>query len=246
MSSSLVNKHTGQVRDVDPVAGRLSRLRRRCYAWATVLDPYLKEAQAGENYRLVMITLTYHGLNPETGEILPDFGWQPNHIRDFMKKLRRGLEDNLLAYAWVAELQQRGAVHYHVLVLVRKGTDIPYPDQVGWWPYGMTRIETARTIFYVMKYAQKGRFVNEAGEHIAFPRGLRLFAVWIHQELIPPPARWLFRCSAWPGWLVDALVEMLLLLRIPRRNAGGGWYVEDETLGHVVLESPWTFYLSPT
>jgi hypothetical protein len=236
----LVNRTTGEFSPLDPKQGRLSHLWRRCHTWATVLKAYLR--RVGQGYRLAMLTLTYHGLDYDTGQPLPDFGWQPNHIRDFMKKLRYALRDRLLAYAWVAELQQRGAVHYHVLVLVRAGTPIPYPDQAGWWPHGSTRVETARTVFYIMKYAQKGQFVDENGGYLVFPKGLRLFSVWIGQDVISTTARWYFRTSAWPQWLVNVLLEFYTGA-IPRRRVGGGWTIEDEEAGEVVLNSPWSFVL---
>lgn len=155
----------------DPRVGRVSRLRRRIYAWANVLNVYLTNAKKGGKYRLVMVTLTYSPektRNFDTGEVPENYGWQPGHISEFMKTVRQNLnrrhqkngikyvEKNLLAYAWVAELQARGAVHYHVLLLVRRGTDIPYPDECGWWVYGSTRIEEARTAFYIVKYTSKG------------------------------------------------------------------------------------------
>lgn len=45
------------------------------------MKEYLQKLGKG-GYRLAMITLTYHGFNLDTGELLPDYGWQPNHIRD--------------------------------------------------------------------------------------------------------------------------------------------------------------------
>jgi hypothetical protein len=102
-----VNRTTAEFSPIDPKQGRLSHLGRRCPTWATVLKAYLN--RVGHGYRLVMLTLTYHGIDFDTGEPLPDFGWQPNPIRAFMKKLRYALQGHRLAYAGVAEWQRRGA-----------------------------------------------------------------------------------------------------------------------------------------
>jgi hypothetical protein len=114
------NAETGEGWEIDPDAARLSRLRRRVHAWADALRDY---TQDNRKYRKVMITLTYR----------PGVEWQPGHIRVFMRRLRKRLRAALVAYAWVAEMQRRGAVHYHVLLVVRRGASIPRPDDAGLW-----------------------------------------------------------------------------------------------------------------
>ncbi len=180
MLLSMINRKTGDRVLVDTEAARIDRLRRRVRAWAAVLEPLLGR------HRLVMVTLTYR----------PTVDWRPGDIREFMLGLRKSCGVGLLAYAWVAELQARGAVHYHVLVLVRHGTNVPRPDVL--WAHGLTRIETARSVWYIVKYAQKG---GEGGPY--FPRGLRAFAVWISKDTISGVARFVFRCSALVGWLAE-------------------------------------------
>jgi hypothetical protein len=73
-------------------------------------------------------------------------------MREWLK--RRGV---VFRFVWVAELQNRGAVHYHILVLLPKGLTMPKPDKQGWWPHGSTRIEWAKCAGgYIAKYASKG------------------------------------------------------------------------------------------
>ena len=50
-----------------------------------------------------------------------------------MKRLREKLDEELLAYAWVGEMQERGAVHYHMYILVQAGADVPRPDESEMW-----------------------------------------------------------------------------------------------------------------
>lgn len=211
----IANRNTGEVIELSPWKTRVRRMQRRVKAWADLVQ------YDHPNFRLVMITLTYREIED----------WRPGQIREFMLTLRKNLAGRLLSYAWVAELQKRGAVHYHVLVLVKKGTLIPEPDKSGWWVHGLTRIETARSPFYVLKYT--GKEYQKTG---FFPKGLRMFAVWVSKELAGEYARWFFRISAVPSWLRTKLIELGAVGAKFTRYPGGGW----EVLGKV-YKSPWVF-----
>lgn len=108
-----------------------------------------------------LLTLTYREVE----------GWGPRHVSDALESIREWLEarGHRLRYVWVAELQERGAVHYHVMLWLPRGVRIPKPDTRGWWPHGSSRIEGARnSVGYIAKYASKCQTVEN------FPRGLRL------------------------------------------------------------------------
>lgn len=203
------DKRSGKVFQVSRVKSRLGRLRRRVFAWAKTAT----QLQGG--VRMVMQTLTYRGVDD----------WRPNQIRDYMQTVRKHLGDNLLAYAWIGELQRRGAAHYHVLLVARKGTRIPYPDKAGWWTWGMTNVRAARSVFYVCKYVGK-----EYQKEGPFPRGMRMFAVWFRGDAVEDLQRWFFRLSSLPGWFIEVIMSL------PQeyggrwaRAPGGGWIYEGET-----------------
>lgn len=124
-------------------------------------DEIQKEvSQGGNRPRTAMLTLTYRWT----------FGWRPRHINEMLAHCRKWLARRgwPLRYVWVAELQARGAVHYHIVIWLPRGLTLPKPDKQGWWPHGSTRIEWARKpVGYLTKYATKG-FDTE------FPKGLRL------------------------------------------------------------------------
>jgi hypothetical protein len=108
-----------------------------------------------------MLTLTYR----EQG------AWNPRHVSETLDHIRKylGRRGEVLRGVWVAELTQRGRVHYHLLLWLPRGTTLPKPDKQGWWRHGSTRIEWARSgVGYMVKYASKGDSVER------FPRGLRL------------------------------------------------------------------------
>jgi hypothetical protein len=138
-------------------------MRKRIADWVNVLNGFYPDK------RFIMVTLTY----------APKRDWQPNHIRSFMLSMRKTLGESIFAYAWVAEMQMRGAIHYHIMFLVPDtleiGDDFPYPDQAGMWPYGMTRVEIARTPFYLVTYLGK----EYQKDFSRFPKGIRVFAVYI-------------------------------------------------------------------
>ena len=196
---SFKNKVTGEVINTDTHQVRVSRMRRRVRAWADtwghIYDP--------NKHRLVMVTLTYRDND----------GWRPNHIREFLLRYRRAIRKGLLAYAWVAELQRRGAVHYHILMVVERGARVPLPDR--YWLHGLTRIETARSVWYIAKYASKGG----DGDH-PYPSGLRMFAVWV-SAAVPDALRYNLRLSVLPSWLRDVVASVGQ--GWPVRWPGGGW-----------------------
>jgi len=120
------------------------------------------------------VTLTYR----------PGVDWASSHVRDAVNKFRdwckvRGFP---CRYTWVAELQGRGAVHYHLLAWLPPGVRMPMWDRrtvtpsgkrmACWWPHGMTNRQVAKSgVGYLMKYLSK------LGELTRFPKGLRLYGI---------------------------------------------------------------------
>jgi hypothetical protein len=214
----IASKKTGEVFEVSNAKTRVSRLRRRVFAWSRSIKPAMTQTT-----RTVMVTLTYRKA----------WLWMPNHIRRFMLQMRKHLRGNLLAYAWVAELQERGAVHYHVILVVNRGTHIPMPDKAGWWKWGSSKIQSANSPFYIAKYTGK-----EYQKEGPFPKGLRMFAVWISEDLLDDSTRWNFRLSSLPSWFREILEDRPIGGRW-KRSPGGGWLYEG-----VLYPSPYE-YIGP-
>lgn len=159
----------------------------------------------GFRYRAVMLTLTYRDVD----------GWRSRHVADCVRHVRSwcARKGFRLGYLWVAELQKRGAVHYHVVLWLPKGLTLPKPDKQGWWPHGMTNIAWARKpVGYLAKYASKGEDVQK------FPKGLRLHGrggLDLEQR----------RYVSW--WLLPRYVREVVkeVGEVVRRCTGGGWTV---------------------
>jgi hypothetical protein len=224
-------RHTGKGESlrIDSEQARLRRCQKRVHAWAEALPVPKTRKVTRRGYTvdtgpvMKMITLTYADAD----------GWNPNDIRGFMKTVRRELGSNLLAYAWVAETQERGTPHYHVLLYVKRNAKIPEPDTAGWWTHGYTRIETARKPHYILKYT--GKEYQKEG----LPAGARMFAVWLSKEAVDADGRFAFRLSAVPAWLHGALHEAREHCGAQvtwKRKEGGGWIIRDTG---EVLYSPW-------
>jgi hypothetical protein len=142
---------------VDQFDRRMTTLRKRITAWVDVVEMFRSEHRT----RLVMVTLTYR----EVGD------YRPSHINDYIKRLKERLGSRLLAWCWVAEVQERGAVHYHLLVLVTPGTNFPTPDRSRMWRHGMSKIETARSPWYLVKYVGK----EHQKDFSRFPKSCRSY-----------------------------------------------------------------------
>lgn len=193
---------------------RVKRMQRSVKAAARAIQ---EVALAGASrVQPWMLTLTY----------APGQEWAPRHVSDLLQRLRqwarrRGFE---IPYVWVAEMQQRGAVHYHVVVWVPVRYSLPKPDKQGWWRYGMTRTERAkRALSYIMKYATKG-------DTSYFPRGLRLSG----SGGLTTPGRAVKYWLTLPVWVVARVRTFQRVSRLP----GGLWLVEQTG---EVLRGAWQF-----
>jgi len=180
---------------------RMRRLKGRLYGWLRLVSALLN------NYYSVCVTLTY----------APDQRWCGRDVSVFIKRVRdyyryRGWR---LVYFWVAELQERGAVHYHVVLFVPKGHMLPKPDIQGWWRKGFTHIFAVNHFAaYLCKYLQKGM----EGK-LRFPRGIRLFGYGGLDSF----ERSIYRCT----WLSHRLREKFGILLVTKKR---GSMVEALTL----------------
>jgi len=216
---------------IDTHQARLSRCQQRVHAWATALprlNRHMRRASKKIDLgpRMVMLTLTYRDMDM----------WEHNQIRDFMTSIRNLLGKQLYGYAWVLEMQERGAPHYHVLLYVQRGTKIPRPDE-ELWEYGMSRIETVRTPFYICKYTSKGH--QKAYQKEGLPARARMFAVKIYDTNIPEGDLFTFAMSSAPSWLRPHLLEAFQNVGSVvhwSRVKGGGWVIRETG---EVLVSPW-------
>jgi hypothetical protein len=156
--TALVDADSGEGVIVDNFAKRYAAMCRRVKAWAKVVDRYSQHYPVS----MRMISLTYAKIE--------DF--DTGHIRAYMKRLKRRLGGRLLAWAWVGELQKRGAMHYHIVVVVTPYTRVPFPDKSGMWKFGISSIVRARSPYYLVKYVGK----EYQKDFSRYPRGAHAYA----------------------------------------------------------------------
>jgi len=165
---------------IDNLKVRLSNLRRRVFAWASVIDGFVKSSG---------VSMTMYGLTYDTkGTLVKPSSWEAGDIREFMIRLRARLGKRLLAYAWVAEVQQRGVIHYHVIA-VHQGR-APMPDRAytgknsrgevrdykRLWEKGNSHSDfRVRSPYYLVSYVKKEYQKN----FDLFPSGAHAWAVWV-------------------------------------------------------------------
>jgi hypothetical protein len=211
--------------EVSRVESRRRRMRAGVSLAARVLDD---EARAGGvRVHVVMQTLTY----------APGVGWSRFDISRYRAAVvaffrRRGV---VARCVWVAELQGRGALHYHVLWWLPLCERIPMADARGWWSKGHTNTKrVGSAVGYISKgvgYVAKG----QSGE-LAFPARVRIHGAsglssggraWRAWQRLPAFVR-----VAWP----DARPFARRLRGEEIRINGPGFV--DPGSGEVVL-SPW-------
>lgn len=169
---------TGYNRDNQIKLGQSKRLDRlvRTLKWFFILtgrDPdYAANWSSKGKYVPAFITLTYESNDQ----------WEPKQITGFIRKLRDFARYNWngkLRYAWVAENQKRGVIHYHIVCWHPRNISFPKPSETatdkkkGWWPYGRSKIEGVRkgVYTYMSKYMTKSAtdfisYQNRAGRKV--------------------------------------------------------------------------------
>lgn len=208
--------------ELDRSASRVRRLARSVDHVAREIH-FACSARGGFRFRSLFVTLTYR----------PGVEWDRRHVSEFVHRMRVwfGRRAAKLRMVWVAELQKRGVVHYHAVVWVPARLRLPAPDVRGWWPHGMSNVQTARSpIGYLVKYASKG-----VGDGLKFPRNCRTHG---HSGL-SPDARKVVRYWCAPGWVRDAMREAGAFGADLRRCVGG-WV--DRVSG-LFVASPWRVWL---
>ncbi len=185
----------------DQKLGRLRKLRMNI-GFAARAHAIAENGKRPDN--VFMVTLTYQKRD----------AWEPKHISNALSAYRMWCQRQGVPcrYVWVAELQKRGAVHYHIAAWLPRGARMPKWDSRGWWKHGSTqRVLARRAVPYLLKYFSKGSQSALGG----FPSGCRLYSVGGVEQAGRRARAWLNRpgfvqgnSSIWDRW---------------RRAVGGGW-----------------------
>lgn len=205
---------------IDRDASRVKRMRRAVGHSARLL--HFQASGEKQRYRKTFITLTYRDAD----------GWEAKHLSEFRNRMfawckRRGFP---CRFVWVAELQERGALHYHVLVWVPRRFILPKPDRCGWWTHGSSNIKEAQhAVTYIAKYASK----TTADQAAKYPKGARMHGA----GGLEPESRRHVRYWQAPIWVRDALSG-----RADIRKVVGGYC--DKITGEF-LPSPWQVTVTP-
>lgn len=177
-------------------------------------------ARHGGSFRAVFLTLTY----------ADGSSWSGSHLTAFFHRVRswsarRGFR---VRYVWVAELQKRGAIHYHAVIWLPAGVRLPRADSRGWWPHGMTNTKPVKrnAVGYLMKYVSKG-----CDSSFDFPKGARICGSAGLDEPAAHEFHW---------WRLPRYVRQRIVIgERARRAPGGGWLLPS---GEIV-ESDWGVHM---
>jgi hypothetical protein len=156
------------------VDAREMKVKRARYATLTAARLHKLEVPT---YAATFIGLTYR----------PGCDYEPLHITYLVKCVRAWCDARAIEcrYIWVAEMQKRGVIHYHMLVFHPKRFQFPKPDKQGWWPHGSTNRSTGikHAVAYMAKYMSKG-------DVAAFPKGARTYGCGGLQGTAKLELRW--------------------------------------------------------
>jgi hypothetical protein len=157
----------------------------------------------------------------------PGCNYGPRDISNMVGCLREWCDKHAIEcrYLWVAEMQKRGVIHYHMIVFHPKALQFPKPDKQGWWPHGSTSRSTGirYAVAYMAKYMSKG-------DAACFPKGARTYGCGGLDGTAKLEMRW-WKLPTWVREQVEPTDRAKRVL--------GGFLKQDS--GEILL-SPWEVF----
>jgi hypothetical protein len=154
----------------------------------------------------------------------PGSDYEPRHITELISKIRQWCDRQGIpcVYIWVAEMQKRGVIHYHMIVFHPKRLQFPKPDKQGWWLHGSTsrRPGIKHAVPYMAKYMSKGDIA-------AYPKGARTYGSGGIKGVYRLEQRW---------WKLPAWVREQVAPEDCSKRVKGGFLIPDTS---EILITPW-------
>jgi hypothetical protein len=160
------------------------------------------------------------GLNYKPGET-----WKQHDISDYLKNMQNYTgRENVVGYSWVAEMQKRMEVHYHLeIITVEACRKIPFPDKKGHWKNGGSERDEVSCInigYLTTDYMQKKEQKSN------YPKGIRVYSAWLNDRYFDAVDFWALRSVSYPDWLVNNINNSGLINPVIKRAKGGGFVVK--------------------
>lgn len=201
---------------------------------------YASSLKEKGTYYPVFVTLTYRDQDDWDAKDISNI--IDRYRKDWIRRLGRPASH--FRYVWVAEMQKRGVIHYHLVLWCPRGKSLLVPDLKAGrhvvegksdrygagWSKGMSNIVGVRkgVVGYLAKYLSKGSQPAEfEGKKVYFPKGARIFGMG-------------GLCAAARGKIAYAKLPQYVRRVFDhgeRIKKVSGGYVQ----GNVSLVSPWTF-----
>lgn len=215
MQIQVYNRITRTIVTIDTKESRFKRKRRRINVWAKEYKELINHGRdRSKPYDGIFVTLTYK----DNDQV------KPGDIRTYLHRLKKRLGPKLIGYAWVLEMQKRGVPHYHIMIVVKKGTRIEKPDRKDWTGGSSNISRCKKGVYYIISYCKKALDLDAN-----YPKGFRIFAVYSKDN----DTKYFIRRKSLPFWLMDQLQDLYLLSKTIIKKIGSSWLV-----GGITYPSP--------
>lgn len=236
-SRRMVNQHTGEI--VSDKEGNPLSLADMSKSW------YLEKGGRNNAFSIVKRLNKAHSFQCDLKIYRPKFitltfadtaeSWDTERaIQKFLDTLRHWVKRQgvkMFAYFWTAEVQERGALHYHLLVL-----GMPYiqKEQIAaWWSHGFVDIRAVDDIGRAFKYLAKylWKWGHLAGDPESLPAWWFLFSIYTKRRY--GFSKWftLSPIERMPRWVKESLHRFCNLGDVQKasRAVGGGWDIVGQS-----------------